>query len=218
MQPIPSQGSQFIVKTIFQYAGPGVAAGLNIAGAGRGASANASEASQGTVMQIVASSIDACCGLVMEGAKEVKGAHTLPRLSAAYIAGYVARHVVGFGQLAPSSKVVFGAACGALALDAALCLAFPPAGVGIAICALGFAIDGWCIGTAYGNWNTPINAPENIAKDMMQKLSNPTLGFRNPGEMQTKAVQVLQKLQRDLPRMQFYNFKPNPAVPKIWYY
>ena len=44
MQPIPSQGSQYIVKTIFEYGGPGMAAGLNVAGAARGASANTSEA------------------------------------------------------------------------------------------------------------------------------------------------------------------------------
>lgn len=221
MQPIPSQGSQYIVKTIFEYSVPGMAAGLNVAGAIRGASASTVEASQGTAMQIIAASIDACCGLVMEATKEVKGMQTLPRPSANFVAGYIAHRVVGFGQLAPSSKVVFGAACGAAALDVALCLAFPPAGVGIAICALGLAIDGWCAGGALANWQIAAGAPawqaQPAGKSRWEGTRGVVQGFRNPGETQTKGVQVLQKLQRDLPRMTFYNFKPDPAVPKIWY-
>ena len=221
VQPIPSQGSQYIVKTIFEWSGPGMAAGLNVAGAIRGASASSVEALQGTAMQIIAASIDACCGLVMEATKDVKGVQTLPRPSANFVAGYIAHRVVGFGQLAPSSKVVFGSACAAVALDVALCLAFPPAGVGIAICALGLAIDGWCVGGAAANWQIAAGSPVRHAQppglSRWEGPSGVTQGFRNPGEMQTKGVQVLQKLQRDLPRMTFYNFKPDPTAPKIWY-
>jgi hypothetical protein len=198
-----------------------MAAGLNLAGAVRGASASSVEALQGTAMQIIAASIDACCGLVMEATREVKGVHTLPRPSANFVAGYIAHRVVGFGQLAPSSKVVFGAACGAAALDVALCLAFPPAGVGIAICALGLAIDGWCAGGALANWQIADAASarqvQPVGHSRWDGITGAVQGFRNPGEFQTKGVQLLQKLQRDLPRMTFYNFKPDPAVPKIWY-
>jgi len=144
---IPSSGASWVISELMWTHGKvlgmyGNVGGMLLGLAGNQANATAPAAKYAgdlsPIVQLFANQLDTAIDVLKEGLTTAGTARS----------GLVLKGALGCYQGSKDNNTVFLAACAALALDGALCIAFPPAGIGMVFCALGLMID--CAGVATG--------------------------------------------------------------------
>lgn len=198
---VPSEGSRFVADSIINFnnsVGKSFTAKVGLGGAVMGLSTDEATQHSATLIQIFGCALDGTIDFVNTHQEAIKtGARVTAATNTAVLG--ILKVALNIEQGGPDPDRALAAACGALAIDVALAVACPPAGIGIIFCSVGLiagSLNVMAAGRAWGAANEQ--------------------RFRDRGA-ELRRQQWMNKVSVIAPTKNFYNFRLDPTQPRIWY-